>query len=142
MRKKWTRCALKFYWLRNAPTTTVGIPSRHGAANSKFPVSAAPAAVAILFCLLPWLKTPRLAGERGRPLVPHFKMCSGRRRSLNYWPGWLLAELDDRSGLRTRGALDDRLALRLGDGPPRCLRTRAALDDRLALGFRNIVPGA
>jgi len=37
MRKKWTRCALKLYWLRNAPTTTAGIPSRHGAANSKFP---------------------------------------------------------------------------------------------------------
>src|SRR2546430_8263435 len=36
MRKKWTRCALKLYWLRNAPTTTAGIPSRHGAANSKF----------------------------------------------------------------------------------------------------------
>src|SRR2546422_6928116 len=43
--------------------------------------------------------------------------------------------------LRTRSALDDRLALRLGDGPPPGLRTRAALDDRLALGFRNIVPG-
>src|SRR5438094_8124152 len=37
MRKKWTRCALKLYWLRNAPTTTAGIPSRHGAANSTFP---------------------------------------------------------------------------------------------------------
>src|SRR5467141_3270732 len=37
MRKKWTRCALKLYWLRNAPTTTAGIPSRHGAPNSKFP---------------------------------------------------------------------------------------------------------
>src|SRR5467141_4658214 len=37
MRKKWTRCALKLYWLRNAPTTTAGIPSRHGAAKSKFP---------------------------------------------------------------------------------------------------------
>src|SRR5882762_1597387 len=136
MRKKWTRCAPKLYWLRNAPTTTVGIPSRHGAANSKFPVSAAPAAVAILFCLLPWLKTPRLAGERGRPLVPHFKMCSGRRHC--DWPR-LTTILG--AQLRARSALDDRLALRLGDGPPGCLRTRAALDDRLALGFRNIVPG-
>src|SRR6266480_4792643 len=39
MRKKWTRCAPKLYWLRNAPTTTAGIPSRHGAANSKFPAA-------------------------------------------------------------------------------------------------------
>src|SRR5438477_12481395 len=42
---------------------------------------------------------------------------------------------------RARSALDDRLALRLGDRPPRRVRTRAALDDRRALGFRNIAPG-
>src|SRR5882762_2586144 len=134
MRKKWTRCAPKLYWLRNAPTTTAGIPSRHGAANSKFPVSAAPAAVAILFCLLPWLKTPRLAGERGRPLTPHFKMCSHCE--------WTRLTMNLGAQLRTRSALDDRLALRLGDGLPPGLRTRSALDDRLALGFRNIAPRA
>src|SRR5207302_626602 len=39
MRKKWTRCALKLYRLRSAPTTTAGIPSRHDAADSKFPAA-------------------------------------------------------------------------------------------------------
>src|SRR6267378_4353174 len=82
MRKKWTRCALKLYWLRNAPTTTAGIPSRHGAANSKFP------AVVRTLCALVLLAQRAVEAtsdrrHKGHPRFPSPVMLGGSQLDLH-----------------------------------------------------------
>src|SRR5216683_793766 len=85
--------------------------------------------------LLPGLKASRWGGQRDGPLKARCGTPLCARRF-----GTPLRTRSIRAPLRARSALDDRLALRLGDGPPRRVRTRAALDDRLALRLGNLPP--